>query len=302
MSSSEIVLPAKETVFAGDIATDLRVLNEGDALDVHLSLEGIHLNITSNYPHEHLGDLLDPTYYDVADIHGHVVVDLFRVSSIHDHIEVTYRYPDVNFDFYVHAGALYFDFSSIDFSDIGLTAGKYYTPDAFSVLADENIATLADLLSSLSLDMNVLLGASEESEELDKAISLSRVDDTRLRLSLDLSNNTLAHLVHYVTGVTSVEDAEASINKAVTIHENSSLSILFDAEKETMDSLGFHIILNPVFDPVEYDGVSFTSDGASAELSGTMSSHPCEKFELPSFDDYELLEFNQSEETQESSN
>ena len=300
-SSSEETFTASEFTFDGDLDAKFTFVMEEQSSDAEIALEGIHADIVNNYPSERIGDFLDPTFYEIADIYGRVTLDTLRISAYRGHLEMHYRYPDVQFDFYSHEGSLYLDFSKLDLSDVGIEAAKYSVADAYSFLKDDNIMTLGELLSSVSFDMNLLLGAAEDSPVLDEAITLRRVDDTSMCIDFGLSNATLAAFVHYFVGVGSAEEIETTIGEAVTIDEKSMLSIFFNAESESMESFSFDIMVSPILKPVQYDDIVIGENNSLViDVRGDMKTVPCKAFDLPSFDDYRPFEINVPSEEQTS--
>ena len=300
-SSSEEVFTANNFTFDGDLNAKFTIVAENQSSDVEVALEGIHADIVNNYPSERIGDFFDPTFYEVADIYGHVTLDTLRISAYRGHLDMNYRYPDVQFDFYSHEGSLYLDFSKLDLSDVGIKAAKYSVANAYSSLKDDNIMTFGELLSSVSFDMNLLLGAAEDSPVLDEAITMNRVDDTSMRIDFGLNNATLAAFVRYFVGVGSTEEIETTIGEAVTIDDKSTLSIFFNAESESMESFSFDITVSPILKSAQLGDIVFAENNSLLiDVCGDMKTVPCTAFELPSFEDYSPLEINLPSEEQTS--
>ena len=277
------------------------MLNEGET-NVDVFIDGFALNLNGDYPMENIGHLLDYDYYQIANIAGEVSVDALRVSTVRGHGKIEYRYEDVRTNIYEKEGTFYADFSELDFSDLGLEAGKYYFPDAFSFLQEESVTSLGGVLAMLSFEVSSLFNAAAADSIIEDAITMEAIDKKTYELRFALTNESLSHLAATLSGQ-EAGDIQTSIDEYMTLLEDSYLSIQYDASTQEVGSVGIALSVTPKLEDVQIGNGNYIRLGESVlRLNGDLSWEGSADFFMPELEGYqEFVPPGQNNEKEDSS-
>ena len=289
-ASSEVVLPCQKLNVQGSFGTTLTAQVASQSIDVGLDFQGVNITLYNDYPPESIGDLLDYTYFQSANMKARVDCELIQLKQKRGVATTTIDLPASGFDLYSVQGDLYADLSEVDLSDFGVENNKFLFPDVYSFLNDDQYRDLAALLAVPELSMeNVLLAASED-PSLEEAIHLTPYDRDRYQVEFALQTDALAAIVSSVNPQSSKEEVKAEIDESFSFAEGSRLSMLYNMKTNEISGLGVNGGISFPFEPIVLGEITIDFSSSLIRMDMDAEWMGAEEFEIPPLEGYQRVE------------
>ena len=297
-SSEEVELPYYKGGIQGDLDILMGAVVDEKDTDITIHIEDLQVELFGDYPMEAFHSIIDYDYYQLANLYGQASMDSLTISMARGASEVDYKYRGVEIPFSSKEGVFYVDLTHVDLSDLSIHTGKYYFEDAYAFLNEETFATVRDVISMVSFDVNTILTAATDYPVIEDAITMTPADKRHYQMKLSLDSKVLSALSSYLSGADQSQ-IEESLNQNVRLMDGCDIHMTYDALTMEADDFGINLAIEPIMGE-EFSFGSVLLKSMSFTLGVNLHWQGYDTFEMPDLEGY--VPFSNDIPAQESGN